>query len=292
MILYVLLVWLCAIGFVVLVELALISLSGAGGLAGGISQASAAAPLSAAANPLAIVLIWGAAAFVLGLASAYGLAVLLTPVHRLYLRMQRAYPRWYQRLPANLRELYLAFGLAIFLSSLGALIALISQFHFPFWGAIPLTLGLSAGFLIQPSLRYRQILLEDRPDTGPKALIQKLAPSYSSDRALMVGQIYLRFLLPVFALLCLLILPLVLKQIEISAWQGGLIFVGVFIGVGLGWFVHRESQLDIQLFRENLFQLSALALLSVGFLSFGFLSGNPVQMILMGALGGYLAALY
>lgn len=292
MILYVLLVWLCAIGFVVLVELALLSLSGGSGLAGGgLSQASLS-PLSAATNPLAIMLVWGGAAFVLGLISAYCLESFVAPVHRLYLRLQRIYPRWYQHLPANRRELILSAGLGFLICLLGVLLAAVAQWQFPVWGAIPFALGLSAGFLIRPILRYRQVLVEDRPDTGPKALIQKVAPAYSSERALFVGQIYLRFLLPVFSLLCLLILPLVLKQIDISAWQGGLIFSGVFIGVGLGWFVQRESQLDIQHFRENLFQLSALALLSVGFLSFGFLSGNPIQMVLMGAVGGYLAALY
>lgn len=292
MILYVLLVWLCAIGFVVLVELALLSLSGGNSLATrGLEQASLA-PLSAATMPLAIVLVWAGAAFIMGVIVAYWLETFFTPLHRLYLRLQRIYPRWYQQWPANSRELILSAILALVLCSLGLLLAFISQFSFPFWGTIPLTLGLSTGFLIRPALRYRQIWVEDRPDTGPKALIQKVAPGYSGDRALLVGQIYLRFLLPVFALLCLLILPLILKQTEISAWQGGLIFGGVFIGVALGWFVHRESQLDIQNFRENLFQLPAITLLSVAFLIFGFLSGNPIQMFFMGAVGGYLAALY
>jgi len=292
-ILYVLLVWLCAIGFVVLVELALISLPGGTGLSGGgFSALPSAAPLSAANTPLAIAFVWGAAVFILGLAAAYWCDVLQSPVHRLYLRLQRSYPPWYRRWPANGRELILACLLGLILLTGGALFAFLFQFQFPYWGALPAALGLGCGFLVRPVLRYRQLLVEDRPDTGPKAIIQKVAPAYSSERALLVGQIYLRFLLPVFSLLCLLILPLVLTHIEISALQGGLIFAGVFVGVGLGWFVHRESQLDIQHFRKNLFQLSSLALLSVGFLVFGFLSGNPVQMVLMGALGGYLAALY
>lgn len=294
MILYVLAVWLCAVGCVLLAELLVLSLPGIGG------GPRAASPQQQPLDPAlglggqppeqAPLLIIALSLLLGGLVLGYLIEQYLQPVQRLYRALQKAYPGWYRRLPAAWRELLLALGLTLLLLLTATGLSLAGLLSFGL--SLPAALGLGLGLSLPPMLRLRRTLNDDRPETGPQALLHQVVPEYSVDRALAVGQIYLRLLLPVFSLFCMLVLPLALQQLELSAVETLLLMLGLVAGAGLGWLSHRESQLDFARFRANLYQLCALSLLASAFLLFGVASGNLAELLLMSAFSGYLAAMY
>ncbi|MGV3523632.1 MAG: hypothetical protein ACO1RX_05375 [Candidatus Sericytochromatia bacterium] len=285
-------VWLCAIGCVLLVELALFAFSlpvlpPASGSGDG---SLFAAPL--AATQPASQWLWGLGLLLAGILLGALLERTLKPIRSAYRLLQRHYPDWYQRWPAERRELRLA-GLSLSATLLlGVAAAAAGAWHFPFWGALPLSLGLGIGLSIEPLLRYRGLLVEDRPETAPQAALHQILPNYSLNRALFIGQIYLRLLLPAFSLLSMLALPLGLGLISLDALGTLLLLLGLGTGLGWGWRAHGESRLDIEAFRRNFYQLCALSILAAGFLIFGVASGNQVEIVLMSLLSGYLVALY
>lgn len=292
MILYVLAVWFCAVGCVALIELFVLSLPQPArttfqaldpsmqGLSG----------LSAQPPDQASYLILGLSLLLTGLILGYILEWRLKPVHRLYRSLQKSYPPWYSRLPAVWREVWLAGGLGGIFLIPALLVAGFSQAAI--WTPVPLVLGIGLGLVVLPVLRYRRLLNEDRPEQGPQAVLHKVIPEYSLERALALGQIYLRLLLPVFSLFCMLVLPLALNQLSLGPIETCLLLLGLFGGAGLGWLSHRESQLDFTSFRRNLYQLCSLSLLATAFLIFGVASGNLAEMLLLSAFSGYLVGLY
>lgn len=292
MVLYVLAVWLCAIGCVLLVELALFAFS-----LPVLPPTSGSSDGSLFAAPLAATLpasqwLWGLGLLLAGVLLGALLERTLKPIHSAYRLLQRRYPGWYQHWPAERRELRLAgLGLATALL-LGLLTATAGAWRFPFWGALPLSLGLGVGLSIEPLLRYRGLLIEDRPETAPQAALHQILPDYSLSRALLIGQIYLRLLLPAFSLLSMLALPLGLGLISLDALGTLLLLMGLGTGLCWGWWAHGESRLDIEAFRRNFYQLCALSILAAGFLIFGVASGNQIEIVLMSLLSGYLVALY
>ncbi|MEZ0370473.1 MAG: hypothetical protein ACAI44_15395 [Candidatus Sericytochromatia bacterium] len=289
MILYVLAVWFCAVGCVVLIELFVLSLpqparttlqtldSNLPGMSGQPPEQGSA-------------LILGLALLLVGLILGYILEWRLGPIQGLYRRLQKAYPPWYSRLPAQQRELWISAGLSTLLLVFGLLPGLLNPALLLV--ALPLAAGLGLGLSLPPLLRFRRTLTEDRPETPPQAVLHKVVPDYSLERALRIGQIYLRLLLPVFALFCMLALPLALAQHQPGPGEILLLLVGLFGGAGLGWLSHRESQLDFEAFRRNVYQLCSLSLLAAAFVIFGLSSGNLAELLLMSAFGGYLVGLY
>ena len=287
MVLYVLLVWLCAVGSVTLVELAYLSLD-----KNAPGQGSTNTHLTEPALPVLTGLVFVFGTFVMGLVLAYWLEHRFQPIRKIYLKLQKKYPKWYQRLPADKRELIIALAISMLLCLVNFIPLMVYGFTFASWGILGGTLGLATGFLIIPTLRYRGVLLEDRPEQAPKAILTKVLPEYSSERALKIGQIYLRLLLPVFSLFCMLLLPLALELIHLSNLQASLLMLSLFVGVFLGWKANQDSHLQVEHFQYNLYQLSALALLASAFLIFGVCSENNLQLVLMSCFSGYLAGIY
>jgi predicted permease len=212
------------------------------------------------------------------------------PVKRLYQRLQRTYPGWYQRWPAAQREVRLAL---VYSAGLG-LLAAITGFVYPhLWApALGLASGSAIGLLLLPVLRLRTLKLEDRPETAPQALIHQLAPRFSVHRSLFLGQLYLRLLLPCFCLFLLLILPLSLEMIHLSAWSAVILMSSLVSGLLGAWHQWRDSQLSIESFGPNLLQLGTLMLVASALLGFGVGSDNWVCLGLMGFLSGYVAGSY
>ncbi len=292
MILYVLAVWLCAVGCVALIELFVLSIPHPARTTFQTLDDSLKGLPGLPAQPpdQASYLILGLSLLLMGVICGYILEWQLRPAQRLYRSLQKSYPDWYRRLPAVWREVWLAIGLGlvILLPALG--LALLSKGTR--WEPLPFTFGLGLGLLVLPLLRYRRLLNEDRPETAPQAVLHKVIPDYSLERALALGQVYLRLLLPVFSLFCMLVLPLALNQLSLGPVETGLLLLGLFSGAALGWLSHRDSQLDFSSFRRNLYQLCSLSLLASAFLIFGVASGNLVEMLFLSAFSGYLVGLY
>lgn len=288
MVLYVLAVWLCAVGCVVLAELLLLSLPQPARTT--LQNVDSNLPGLAGAPPeQGTALLLGLALLLVGVILGYLIEARFTPVQLLYRRLQKRYPAWYRRLPAPQRELWLALGLSLLLMLLGTAIGVAVH---ALWQALPAAAGLGLGLSLMPILRFRRLLNEDRPETPPQAFLNKVVPDYSLERALRIGQIYLRLLLPVFSLFCMLVLPLALGQFALGGPETLLLVLGLFGGAALGWLSHRDSQLDFESFRRNLYQLCSLSLLAAAFVTFGVASGNLAELVLMSLFGGYLVGLY
>lgn len=291
MILYVLLIWLCAVGCVLLTELAYLSLQQQNHSNGSHSLVQTQ-NIPEPALPYLTGLALALGAFTLGLILGYLLESRLCPMRKLYLALQKRYPPWYQRWPADKREIFLTLSTVLPFCLLCTALGLGLGFNLSYLGWLSGSLGFAMGLLILPILRYRGMLLDDRPEQPPQAVLHKIVPDYSLNRALKIGQIYLRLLLPVFSLFCILLLPLALEQIVLTPGEAVLLMTGLFLGTALGWYANRDSHLHVENFRRNLYQLSALALLSTAFLFFGLSSENQVQLLLMSSFSGYLAGLY
>ncbi|MBF2052300.1 MAG: hypothetical protein IGS03_02405 [Candidatus Sericytochromatia bacterium] len=289
MILYVFLLWLSAIGLVLVVELCLMALKarpevlpqeGAGALSG-------PDPLlvSRTGQTGSLILL----ALVLGLALGYLTESRLQPVRRLYLQLQSRYPSWYRRWPALYRELLLALGLGAMLQLPAGLTVLLAP---RLWPVVVLSLSLSAGILIPVVWRLRGTLSEDRPEQPPKAVVHHFQPKYDLRTALWIGQIYLRILLPVFSLFCILTLPLALGYLNLGLTDTLLVLIALLAGSGLGWWANADSHFSLESFRSNLLQLGALVLLAAGFLILGLASGNVLLILSLGLFSGFLAGVY
>lgn len=286
MVLYVLAVWLCAVGCVVLAELLILSLPQPARL----QALDSNLPGLSHTPPQGSAVLLALAAFLIAVIAGYLVEAKLGPIHGLYRRLQKSYPGWYRRLPAPQRELWLSAGLLSLLLVSGTLAAGLKLC--PLWLSLPVSAGLGLGMGLLPLLRFRHLLNEDRPEQPPQAFMHKVAPDYSLERALRIGQIYLRLLLPVFALFCMLVLPLTLGQLQLGGLEILLLLAGLFGGAGLGWLSHRQSQLDFEAFRRNLYQLCSLSLLAAAFVLFGATSGNVFELMLMSLFGGYLVGIY
>lgn len=286
MILYVFLLWLCAVGGVFVAELLLLALKTR---PAPLPLATSAGPdplmVSSAGQSATLVML----ALVLGLALGYLSESRLRPVRRLYLRLQSHYPLWYRRLPALYRELWLALGLGVLLQLPGVgLLALAPRF----WPAGIFSLALAAGLLVPVAWRLRGTLVEDRPEQPPKAVVHHFNPKYDLGTALWIGQIYLRILLPVFGLFCVLTLPLTLGYLSLGLTETLLVLLALLAGSWLGWWANAESHFSPDNFRSNVLQLGALVLLSGAFLCFGLASGNLPLIVSLGLFSGFLAGVY
>ena len=289
MMIYVLAVWLCAIVCVVLVELLALALLPQ--FAPGSSPTSfthIATEHSASTSLLSI----GVSSFLLCLILAYICEWRFKPIYSWYKKLQKQYPDWYQKWPADRRELYLAAGVSAVILLLSIVLMALMSFAAYAWLSLFAALGLSLGLSLPPILRYRKLWDEDRPEQPPQAALHRVIPKYSIDRALRIGQIYLRLLLPVFALFCMLILPFALELIKIQALEGFLLLTGLMAGAAFGWYSHPESHLNFASFRNNLYQLCSLSLMAAALLFFGVASGNVFELVLMSAFSGYLVGIY
>lgn len=291
MVLYVLLTWLSALALVLLAELFTFSyLSQPISLAAPTHQHLA--ELSVASNPQAFHSVWWIFLFLVGCFIGYTLETRIKPAQWAYHRLQKSYPTWYSRWHAPRRELSLSLWLAGLVVGINLLALLVIAFTPPYFAGIPLSTGCALGLLILPALRYRKTLVEDRPEQAPQAILHKVKPTYSSDRALKIGQIYLRILLPLFMLFLSLVLPLSLQVFTLQAWQGALLLSGLVSGLFIAWKTQPESHLLIAHFRENFYQLTGLFMLSAGLLIFGIASGNPVELFFFSLWSAYLAGIY
>lgn len=300
MVLYVLLVWLCVIGTVLITEMAVLALmSRTPSSFFEVFVTPPPAPLSPSLNEVSTQpLYWTLAGFLvvlaLGLCLGYFIDYRWRIVHALYLKLQKHYPRWYASWPADQRERRLAFLLGIAMILPLIIFAWWRPSVFPYWdwGLAVLGLGFALGFNIQAVMHYRRMILEDRPEKPPQAVIHKLNPKYSMKRALFIGQLYLRLFLPVFALFAMLIVPLAFQLIVLTPLQLGALLLALFGGAAAAWWAHQESHFDVEHFRHDFLRLSGLGLVSVALLVFGLASGNIVQILLLGSFASYLAALY
>lgn len=290
--LYVLAVWLCAVGCVALIELCVLSVPQTTSSflqTLNTSQPDLAAELTSKQAPM---LILGLAVFLVCLILGYISEWRLKPIRRLYLALQKQYPAWYRALPADWREVLLSLGVCLLCLIPAVAYTLLTGLNPSAIAVLAGALGLSLGLILPPLLRYRNLLDEDRPEQPPQAVLHKVVRNYSLERALKIGQLYLRLLLPVFSLFCMIVVPLALQQVQLGALETGLLLACMMIGVALGWYSHPESTLEFSNFRRNLYQLCALSLLAAAFLCFGVASGNLAELILMGTFSGYLAGLY
>lgn len=289
MILYVFLLWLSAIGLVLVAELCLMALKSRPEILPPEASGALTGPdpllVSTTGQTGSLLLL----ALILGLALGYLLESRLRPVRRLYLRLQARYPEWYRRWPALYRELLLALGLGVLLQLPAALLVLLIP---RFWPAAVLSLALSAGVLIPVVWRLRGTLSEDRPEQPPKAVVHHFQPKYALSTALWIGQIYLRVLLPVFGLFCVLTLPLALGYLNLGLAETLLVLLALLAGSGLGWWANADSHLSLDNFRSNVLQLGALVLLAAAFLILGLASGNVFMILSLGLFSGFLAGVY
>jgi hypothetical protein len=291
MVLYVLLTWMSALVLVLLAELFAFSyMSQPLSFAAPTHQHLAA--VSVASNPYAFYAVWALFLFVLGCFLGYTLETRVQLIKKAYDQLQKTYPSWYSQWHAPRRELSLSLWFSALLVTLN-LVALIFTFpRPPYFTGLPITLGCVLGLIILPALRYRKSLVEDRPAQAPQAVLHKVKPTYSNARALQIGQIYLRLLLPLFSLFLTLVLPLSLNFLNITTFQGALLLTGLALGLLTAWKVQPESHMSISHFRENFYQLSALLVISSGLLIFGIASGNSIEIFFFTFCSGYLSGTY
>jgi len=241
-------------------------------------------------TPLAMNLFLGGSVALILVVLGYLLEWKLAPIHQGYLRLQRSYPSWYQRWPAAWREIYLMLLLGLGGGGLLFLAGLLLTS-----GALYLLLGWSAfwsGVAILPVLRYRTLQNEDRPEKPPQALLHNVAPQFPLRHSLVIGQFYLRLILPSFCLFLLLIPVLGLGQSQLSALSYALLFTSLPAGLGLSWLWQKESNLDSRHFRDNLFALGGRISLSGGLLLFGINAENALVLILFALFAGIFAGSY
>lgn len=291
MVLYVLLTWMSALALVLLTELFSFSyLSAPLSFAAPTHQHLAA--LSVASNPYAFYAVWTLFLFVLGCFMGYTLQTRLNVTKAAYYYLQKAYPPWYSRWQAPRRELSLSLWLAGLLLLLNTIALGVIPLQPPYFAGIPITLGCMLGLIILPALNYRRILVEDRPTQAPQAVLHKVNPTYSNARALQIGQLYLRFLLPLFTLFLTLVLPLSLNVFNITTLQGAILLFSLGLGLITAWKTQPESHMGISQFRENFYQLSGLLVISSGLLIFGIASGNMIELFFFSFCGAYLSGSY
>lgn len=290
MVLYVLLTWFSALALVVLAELFAFSYLTEPALTASLPQQLA--DHAVAANPQAFYSLWWVFLLLVGCFIGYTLESRAKITGWVYARLQKVYPAWYQRWHAPRRELSLGLWLAALLLLFNASLLFWIPFGPPYFAGLPVSVGCALGFCISPALRYRKTLLEDRPEQAPQAVLHKLKPDYSNTRALQIGQLYLRLLLPLFMLFLTLVMPLSLKVIILSPTQGSLLLCGLLLGFFSAWKTQPESHFQVSQFRENAYHLTGLLLLSSGLLLFGVTSGNPLELLFFSFWSAYLSGIY
>lgn len=290
MILYVLLTWCSALALVLLAELFAFSYFTNAPLIA--SQHQELAGNAVAANPQAFYSLWGLFLLLVGCFIGYSLESRTRLPQWIYQWLQKTYPTWYQRWHAPRRELSISLWLAGFILLLNLALLLWLPFQAPYFAGLPVSLGCALGLCISPALRYRKTLIEDRPEQPPQAVLHKFKPNYSSTRALKMGQLYLRLLLPLFMLFLTLVLPLSLKIIVLSPIQGLLLVPGLILGLFIAWKTQPESHFQVSNFRENTYQLTGLLLTSSILLLFGVLSGNPIELFFFSFWSAYVSGIY
>lgn len=241
-------------------------------------------------TPLAMTLFLGGALALLGVVMGYVLEWKLAPIRHLYKTLQSSYPRWYQRWPAPWREIYLVLGFG--LGGFVLLLPLGWYLRSPGLYGLLSWVALWAGIAILPILRYRTLQNEDRPEKPPQALLHNLAPQFPLRHSLVIGQFYLRLILPIFCLFLLLIPVLGLGQSQLNGIHYALLFSSLAAGLGLSWLWLKESNLDRHSFRNNLFALSGRLSLSGGLLLFGINAENVLVLVLFALFAGIFAGSY
>ena len=291
MVLYVLLTWMSALALVLLAELFAFSY-----LSHPLSFAAPThqhlAEVSVASNPYAFYAVWTLFLFILGCFIGYTLETRVQIIKKVYDYLQRTYPSWYSQWHAPRRELSLSLWISVLLLLFNFAALSIVALRPPYFAGIPVTLGCVLGLIILPALRYRKTLVEDRPTQAPQAILHKVKPTYSSQRALQIGQIYLRLLLPLFGLFLTLILPLSLNILNLGALQGTILLIGLALGLLTAWKIQPESHLSLSHFRENFYQLSGLLVISSALLLFGIASGNSMELFFFSFCSAYLSGIY
>ncbi len=247
-------------------------------------------------TPLAMTLFLAGSLALLLVVLGYLLEWKLTPIRRIYLRLQKTYPAWYQRWPAPWREIYLVLllglgGMSLLLPLAGLLLKSGQRYLALGWLGLG-WLALWAGLAILPILRYRTLQNEDRPEKPPQALLHNVAPKFPLRHSLVIGQFYLRLILPLFCLFLLLIPVLGLGQSQLSSFSYALLFTSLPAGLGLSWLWQKESNLDSRSFRDNLFALGGRLSLSGGLLLFGISAENALVLVLFGLFAGIFAGSY
>lgn len=291
MVLYVLLAWMSALTLVLLAELFAFSY-----LKHPMSFAAPThvhlAAVSVASNPYAFYAVWALFLFVLGCFMGYTLETRVQIIKKAYYYLQKTYPPWYSHWHAPRRELSVSLWLSGALGALNLAALSFLALRPPYFAGIPITLGCILGLIILPALRYRKTLVEDRPAQAPQAILHKVKPAYSNTRALQIGQIYLRLLLPLFTLFLTLVLPLSLNILNITTFQGIILLTSLALGLIVAWRVQPESHMSISHFRENFYQLSGLLVISSGLLIFGIASGNIIELFFFTFCSAYLSGTY
>lgn len=213
------------------------------------------------------------------------------PVFNSYRQLQKTYPNWYRRWPAAWREIWLL----LLLSCGGSLVLLTSLVWLPLHSLVYLETGwlsFCIGLSILPIWRFRILQREDRPEKPPQALIHSVVPQFPLKHSLLIGQYYLRLILPLFCLFVLLLPSLGLGYLQLQGLEYLLLFGGLGTGLGLAWLLSRESRLDPSHFRDDLFQLSGRLILTGGVLHFATQSENLIVLAVFTVFGGWVAGSY
>lgn len=215
----------------------------------------------------------------------------LQPVFNSYRRLQKSYPNWYRRWPAVWREICLL----LLVSCIGSLlfwpIFFLSQhvLMYLYIAWFSFCIGLS----ILPIRRLYTLQREDRPEKPPQALIHTIAPNFPLKYSLIIGQFYLRLIVPLFCLFVLLIPSLGLAYLHLQGIDYFLLLGGVSTGLGLAWLLSREEfHLNTDYFQRDLLQVSGRLLLAGGLLHFAAYSENLIILGIFTVFAGWLTGSY
>ncbi len=214
-------------------------------------------------------------------------------LYRAYTYLQKTYPAWYRRWPASWRELLLVLTLWGGLTLLMLIPqALTGKSPYPLLHAEILWLFFCLGLAIAPFKRYQTLQKEDRPEKPVQAILHQWAPTFPTRYALLIGQIYLRILLPCFCLFMLLVPGLELGYLHLQPPEYIGLLGGILSGLGCSWLFLKESHLDSACLNENLSALSLRMFLAGTFLLLGAFSENGVLLLVFSHFAGLTAGTY
>lgn len=229
---------------------------------------------------------------IVAIIAGYLVELYLSPIAYLYRYFQKSYPKAYQKVPADLRELSLVFGvflisiilttIAIFILNLTSLILLIYFTNFIFF----------LGMAILPILRYRSTQEMDRPEKPLQAVIHKISPNFSMQASITIGKVYLKVLLPIFGLFVTLLVPLNFHLIYLKEIEYAILLSGLFLGLVIAWKGYPSTQLNSSAFSKNLKNLLLISIVATCSLLFGANSGNILVLFMMSNLSGFLVGNY
>lgn len=102
--------------------------------------------------------------------------------------------------------------------------------------------GFTIGQLVEGYVEYKNIINLDRPEKAPESIIQKFNPNFSSEKSLLMGQIYTKVVVPFFFLYISIFIPLKILLFKNSDDRNLLIMmVAILLGIAIRWHIDREK---------------------------------------------------